>query len=166
MVRTLIALGSNLGDVPANLSLACTHIKPLAAGKIEASSVWTTAPVGFEEPVPDFLNAVIRFDTQLAAAELLAVLQNIEIEMGRVSRAGGPYESRPIDLDIIDFDGQVINLTGLTLPHPRAHQRLFVLMPLRELEPDYRFSGIDKSLDELIAEAPDDGISRSLHVIA
>ena len=100
-----------------------------------------------------FSNAVVRFDTTLPATDLLQALQNIEKQCGRPADHG-VSTPRTLDLDIIGFGDQVICTGNLTIPHPRASQRLFVLLPLAEIAPDFRFPGSSASLATLIARAP------------
>jgi len=159
--RAVVALGSNLGDPAGNLQLAISALAGITQGSVRASSLWRTAPVGFTGDVPDFCNAVAVIETGLTAESLLAALQQIEAQMGRIRVEAPTYESRIIDLDIVDFAGELMEAEGLVLPHPRAHERLFVLLPLREVLPDFRFPGREESLDDLIRQAPDHPVSQS-----
>lgn len=152
-MQAVIALGSNLGDQVANLEAACRQLGKFSLAPVMVSSCWRTAPVGFEGDVPDFYNAVVVIETDLSAIDLLKALKSIERAMGRVRESTPQYESRTIDLDIIDLGGQLIEESGLSIPHPRAHERLFVLHPLLEVQPDFRFPGRPESLDELIRNA-------------
>ncbi|MBT4162756.1 MAG: 2-amino-4-hydroxy-6-hydroxymethyldihydropteridine diphosphokinase [Gammaproteobacteria bacterium] len=158
--RAIIALGSNLGEPVQNLKEAVERLQPLSVAEIRSSSIWKSMPVGFEEEVPEFCNAVVVFETDLEAQALLDALKAIEAGMGRSPRKSGSYESRVIDLDIIDLGGLVLDETGLTLPHPGAHERRFVLLPLKEVVPDYRFPGVDSSINALIASAPSYPVQR------
>ena len=100
-----------------------------------------------------FSNAVVSFSTSLSATELLHSLKDIERQCGRPSdhEVNTP---RTLDLDIIGFGDEVICSEDLTIPHPRASQRLFVLLPLAEIAPDFRFPESKESLATLIAQAP------------
>lgn len=118
-----------------------------------ASSLWRSEPVGFSKPVGAFLNAVVRLEVTSSAQDLLRELQLIERKFGRTSDSASEYESRTIDLDLIDFDGQVVKSSSLLLPHPRAATRLFVLLPLKEITPEFQFVNRSESLDELIGSA-------------
>ena len=115
-------------------------------------------------PTQPFLNAVVRLTIGDAPAALMQQLLKLEAEMGRTidqRRQGSePYRARVIDLDIIDFDGQRLDEPTLQLPHPRAHQRRFVLVPLNELAPDFQFPDRDESLDTLIRRAPANPMKR------
>jgi 2-amino-4-hydroxy-6-hydroxymethyldihydropteridine diphosphokinase len=132
-VRTFIGLGSNLGDRLANLKEAVLKLaKTEGVSVTRLSRVYETSPVGPEQL--DFLNAVAEVWTALSPRELLAASLRIEEEMGRVRRERwGP---RVIDLDLLNYGRLEIDEQGLTIPHPRMHERAFVLVPLLELEPD------------------------------
>jgi len=147
-----VALGSNLGDSLENLSLAAAHLRALSAGGFLSSSVWRSEPEGFVSSVQDFCNAVVRLEVEGTAGELLKRLQYIEASMGQRNKqlTSGGYESRTIDLDLIDFGGQVLDESGLQLPHPRACKRRFVLLPLQEISPDFTFPDQSAGLLELI----------------
>ena len=149
-----VGLGSNLGDTEEFLCQAASEVLSLDVAGVSASSVWCSEPVGFDKPVPDFLNAVLRFETQTTPMALLEALKKIETTLGRKRKGGRGYLSRTIDLDIIDFGGRLLDEPGLSLPHPRAALRLFVLLPLQQVSPGFLFPENDKSLAELIAAAP------------
>jgi len=133
-VPALLALGGNLGDVEYNLARAVEDIDRIAGIRVSGvSPLVSTKPVGGPEQ-PDFLNAVIRIETTLAPRALLHVLQGVEMVHGRERAvANGP---RTLDVDIIAFDDIVATSDDLVIPHPRAHQRAFVLAPWAALEPD------------------------------
>jgi 2-amino-4-hydroxy-6-hydroxymethyldihydropteridine diphosphokinase len=131
-IRAYIGLGSNLGDRISNLRAA---LRRLASGGVEivgVSSVYETDPVGPEQP--DFLNAAVGADTDLLPAELLAVMLQIEIELGR--RRQIRWGPRTIDLDLLLYGNEVIDREHLKVPHPEITNRAFVLVPLLELKPD------------------------------
>jgi 2-amino-4-hydroxy-6-hydroxymethyldihydropteridine diphosphokinase len=159
-----VALGSNLGDQVSNLAAAAGQISRLGNALV-ASSIWLTAPVGFSKPVPDFCNAVIRMKTTYPPRVLLSALQEIERQLGRDRQSSEGYESRTIDLDIVDYAGLKLVEAGLSLPHPRAHQRLFVLLPLQEVSPEFRFAGRDESLEALVQRAPAEKVNKSIPLI-
>jgi len=135
-MRAGIALGSNLGNLHANLSCAIGHLRRLAIAEppFLISSFYRTAPVDCPPGSGDFLNAVAEFTYSGGARDLLGDLREIESLMGRppVRDTNAP---RPIDLDILYCDDQVLSDTDLILPHPRMHLRLFVLEPLCEIAP-------------------------------
>jgi 2-amino-4-hydroxy-6-hydroxymethyldihydropteridine diphosphokinase len=140
-MRAIVALGSNLGDRFEYLQKAVNEINSVEEIEISRiSSVYETLPVGGPEQ-GNYLNAVISLVTELEADELLFKLLLIELNLGRQREiAWGP---RTIDLDLIWFENQTINLENLVLPHPRAHERCFVIKPWLEIEPDARIGNTE-----------------------
>lgn len=131
-MKAVISLGANIGDPQANLDLAIDLLRE-ATDVVAVSSYLTTKPVGGPEQ-PDYLNAVAILESELPAKDLLALLNGIETAMGRTREIHwGP---RVIDLDLIQYGGLLVNDEKLTLPHPRAHERYFVLAPWFEIEPE------------------------------
>jgi len=131
-MKAVISLGANIGDANANLDLAVGLLRE-ATEVIAVSSYLQTKPVGGPEQ-PDYLNAVAIIESELPAKELLALLNGIETAMGRTREIHwGP---RVIDLDLIQYGGLLVHDEKLTLPHPRAHERRFVLAPWFEIEPE------------------------------
>ncbi len=131
-MKAVIALGSNMGPSRENLDLAVALLRE-ATELLSVSSYYRTKPVGGPEQ-PDYLNAVCVIESELSAMGLLQLLHGIEKSMGRERcERWGP---RTIDLDLIQF-GELLSKTAqLELPHPRAHERKFVLEPWHEIEPD------------------------------
>ncbi|HNX71103.1 2-amino-4-hydroxy-6-hydroxymethyldihydropteridine diphosphokinase, partial [Rivihabitans pingtungensis] len=130
-VTAYIALGSNLQQPAEQVraALAALAALPECSG-LRASSLYVTAPVGYADQ-PDFINAVARLDTTLSALALLAQLQALEAQFGRErSFRNAP---RVLDLDLLLYGDQRIDTLELTVPHPRMHERAFVLAPLAEL---------------------------------
>ena len=137
--RAAIALGSNLEDPEAQVRRGFDEIAALPATKLIArSGLYRTAPVGYADQ-PDFVNACALVDTELAPRALLDGLLAIEERHGRVRTV--PNGPRTLDLDIILYGGMVIEEPGLTVPHPRAHERAFVLAPLIDVWPDAAIPG-------------------------
>ena len=133
-VVAFLGLGSNLGDRLANLQAAADAMQTEPGLRVTASSrVWETTPVG-GPPQPDYLNAVIRVETDLSARDLLDVARRIEARLGRVRKER--WGARTLDVDILLFDEERIDESDLVVPHPRMAERAFVLLPLLELEPD------------------------------
>ncbi len=132
-VSAYLGLGSNLGDRLGNLSRAVSLLGQRDGIRVVRSSrVFETEPVG--PPQPDYLNAVAEVETSLTARRLLDECLAVELEMGRVrTDRWGP---RVIDVDLLTYDDLRIDEPGLTVPHPRMHERGFVLVPLLELEGD------------------------------
>ena len=131
-MKAVIALGSNIGNPKENLDLAIALLRE-ATDVEKVSSYYVTKPVGYEEQ-PDFVNAVCIIESQLPAIELLHMLNGIEKAMGRERTI--KWGPRTIDLDIIQYGSILSNAEELTLPHPRAFERKFVLEPWAEIEPD------------------------------
>lgn len=131
-MKAVIALGSNIGNPKENLDLALALLREATEVKA-VSSYYTTKPVGYEDQ-PDFVNAVCIIETELPALELLNMMHGIEKSMGRERTI--KWGPRTIDLDIIQYGSMLSNAEELTLPHPRAHERMFVLEPWAEIEPD------------------------------
>jgi 2-amino-4-hydroxy-6-hydroxymethyldihydropteridine diphosphokinase len=131
-MKAVLALGSNIGEPKENLDLAIALLNE-ATEVQKTSSYFVTKPVGYTDQ-PDFLNAVCIIESELPAIELLNMLQGIEKAMGRERII--KWGPRSIDLDIIQYGSLLSNADELTLPHPRAHERKFVLEPWFEIEPD------------------------------
>jgi 2-amino-4-hydroxy-6-hydroxymethyldihydropteridine diphosphokinase len=129
-----LGLGSNLGDRLTNLQGAVDLLHGEPGLRVLASSrVWETVPVG-GPPQPDYLNAVIRVETDLSARDLLDVAHRVEERLGRVRKER--WGARSIDIDVLLFGEETIDEADLVVPHPRLSQRAFVLLPLLELVPD------------------------------
>lgn len=140
MIEAYIALGSNQGVSSDLLQQALEQISLLPSTQLITTSRWyRSAPVGGPANQPDYLNAVCKIETGLAPSDLLMALQRIEQDHGRVRKERwGP---RTLDLDIIIYDGLHQEDPDLTLPHPRAHERAFVLLPLADLDPNLELHG-------------------------
>lgn len=152
MNRAFVALGSNLGDRRAHLALAVSHLGRTSE-VVRASSLYETDPVG-GPPQGPYLNAVIEMRTTFSAFRLLQVLTEIERRAGRIRTVrDGP---RTLDLDLLWCNGDELRSDALTLPHPRAHERRFVLEPWVEIWPD----GIlrDHPLSEWMAACDKTGV--------
>jgi 2-amino-4-hydroxy-6-hydroxymethyldihydropteridine diphosphokinase len=116
------------------------------------SSWYRSAPLPAGEQ-PWYVNGVVAVTTRLAPAELLALLHRIESQFGRARRERNA--PRVLDLDLLDYDGMVIaDGDRLQLPHPRLHQRAFVLLPLRDVAPGWRHPLLGRGVDDLVAELP------------
>ena len=151
-----LALGSNLGDRLANLKQAVASLTPQAEVRAK-SQVYETLPWGYEDQ-PKFLNQVVRATTYLEPEPLLKHLKRLEVALGRKeSFQNGP---RVIDIDILFYDDLVLNKPSLVIPHPRLHERGFVLLPLLEIAPDLIHPLNKKSVREMAAECNMDGIQK------
>ncbi|MGH8710064.1 MAG: 2-amino-4-hydroxy-6-hydroxymethyldihydropteridine diphosphokinase [Burkholderiales bacterium] len=152
-----IALGSNLETPLTQIRNAFVELGALPKTKLVArSSLYRSAPVGNVNQ-PYFINAVAKLETRLAPRELLAALLEIEQRHGR--RREFPNAPRTLDLDLLLYDDLIHHEHGLTLPHPRMHQRAFVLSPLHEIAPDSVIPGIG-SVAELLAASTGQHLQR------
>jgi len=150
-----IALGSNLGDSQHIISRAMERLARLSDFALLRSSLWKTSPVDCPTESPPFINAVIGLQPRPGETpeSLLARLQDLEREFGREPKKLR-NEPRPLDLDLIAFGSCIRNTERLILPHPRAHERRFVLAPLSELAPNLVLPRQHNSVRELLAAAP------------
>ncbi|ANY15119.1 2-amino-4-hydroxy-6-hydroxymethyldihydropteridine diphosphokinase [Bordetella pseudohinzii] len=153
--RAYVGLGANLGDGAATLRAVLAEIAALPGVRAcRASPFYRSAPV--QASGPDFINAVAELDTTLAPLELLDALQALELRHGRER----PYKNAPrtLDLDLLLYDGQRMDTPRLTLPHPRLHERAFVLYPLRDLAPGLQLP--QGSYADLLRAAGDQAIEQ------
>ena len=136
MTRAYLGLGSNLGDRAAHLQFGLDGLAARAGRVAAISPVYETQPVGGPAQ-PDYLNAVVAIETELSSRELLGVAKALEAEAGREppdpEKRWGP---RPLDIDILMVGDERIDEPDLVVPHPRIHQRAFVLAPLADVAPD------------------------------
>ena len=148
----IIALGSNLGDSQKILRDALARLQNFSDEPILKSSLWQTSPVDCPPGSPKFMNAVAGLIPQKneTPESLLKKLRELEIEFGRKPKMV-LNEPRPLDLDLIAFGGEMRSTASLTLPHPRAHQRRFVLQPLGEIAPDLVLPGQKLTVAQLLA---------------
>ena len=152
-----VAIGANLEAADGTPALAtcmwaADALKSQTGARAACRSRWfSSAPVP-PSGQPRFINGVVRLESNLAPAQLLAVLHGMEAARGRVR--GVPDAARTLDLDIIDMDGLVRDAPDPVLPHPRAHLRAFVLLPLRDVGPDWVHPRSGASIASLIAALP------------
>jgi len=148
MPNAIIGLGSNVGDRVKYIETSITKISDfLRIRKI--SSVYQSDSLLTDGQIK-YYNIVLSGDTYYKAVELLYILKNIEKEVGRIKR--GKWKEREIDLDIIDFDRNILQSEELILPHKHTHKRSFVLYPLREIEPAYIHPKINLNIEKMIAQ--------------
>jgi 2-amino-4-hydroxy-6-hydroxymethyldihydropteridine diphosphokinase len=148
-MKAVVALGANIGNPREQMDLAVALLRE-ATEVIAVSSYFVTKPVGGPEQ-PDYLNAVCILESDLPATDLLAVLQGIEKSLGRERTV--QWGPRTIDLDLIQYGSLLSAADELELPHPRAHERRFVLEPWLEIEPDAILLTHGK-ISELLAQLP------------
>jgi 2-amino-4-hydroxy-6-hydroxymethyldihydropteridine diphosphokinase len=147
-----VAMGANLGDRARNLLDGVRWLLDLVPARARLSKLYDTAPVGNVDQ-PRFLNAVIEMTGRLPEPEaLLGICLDIEARLGRVRAA--PLGPRTLDLDLLLWDDHVLQTPALTLPHPRMHERRFVLAPLAELAPDRLHPVLGVTIAELLRRAP------------
>ncbi len=140
-----VALGSNLDGPSVQVTRAMQEIGKLPGTHVlKRSSLYRTAPIGFDDQ-PDFVNAVIMIETVLPPHDLLDALLGIERRHGRVREF--PNAPRTLDLDVLLYGGLVLHERGLTLPHPRMHERAFVLLPFAEIAPETVIPGHGRVAD-------------------
>jgi len=151
----IIALGSNLGDPRRNVLRAMERLRGLSERPLLKSSLWQTAPLDCPPGSPVFVNAVVGLTPRAGETpeSLLTKLQALEKEFGRRPKKA-LNEARPLDLDLIAFAGEERHGDFLVLPHPRAHERRFVLQPLAEISPDLILPGQRKTAAELLEMLP------------
>ena len=134
VVRAYVGLGANLGEPEAQVRRALDALGAIRGTRLlRASSLWHSAPLGYADQ-PEFINAVAEIETTLAPRELLDALLEIEARFGRVRT----FQNAPrtLDLDILLYGDRAVAEPGLAVPHPRMHERAFVLAPLAEIAPD------------------------------
>lgn len=151
--EVFLALGSNKGDPEAFFQLA---VKGLTDGGFQVrklSPLYKTAPVDCEEGVPPFLNAVLCGSWPDSPESLLKLCQQLERRAGRPEKHSS-RQARELDLDIILFGKEILRTAELTVPHPRAFQRAFVLVPLHDVAPDAVFPDSGKTVAQLLSELP------------
>lgn len=151
-----LALGSNLDDRLANLKQAVASLSPQMEVKAK-SHIYETPPWGHTDQ-PKFLNQVVKAKTYLAPEPLLKHLKRLEIALGR--KTSFPNGPRLIDMDILFYDDLVLETPLLTLPHPRLHERGFVLLPLMDIAPNLLHPVSKKSVSEMIASRDVEGITK------
>jgi len=152
----LIGIGGNLDSArfgpPRNtLSAALAALRPERITIVTRSGWYRTEPIPRSDQ-PWFINAVVSLATELDATELLMVFQAMERRFGRVR--GEPNAARILDLDILDYQGEVMDAPSLVLPHPRLHERRFVLVPIAEIAPDWRHPIFGLTAARLLAQIP------------
>jgi 2-amino-4-hydroxy-6-hydroxymethyldihydropteridine diphosphokinase len=153
MATIYLLLGGNIGDKERIFSEVRTHLNN-RVGEIQSqSAVYETEPWGFES-TDLFWNQALEISTGMTPEDVLAVIQKIELELGRI-RNHSQYSSRLIDIDILFIGDQIINQENLIVPHPRIQERKFVLVPLCEIAPELIHPVFQKSISQLLEESTD-----------
>ena len=154
MFPILLGLGSNLGERFDNLTYAINALAPEIMVQT-VSPTYETQPL-YVTQQPDFLNLLVRANTTLSPTNLLVSIKTLETELGR--KPSVRFGPRVIDVDIIDYNSQILNLENLITPHPRMHERLFVLRPLIDIVPNWIHPPTGKTVQQLIDSLPEPGI--------
>ena len=152
MKAAYLLIGGNIGDRLGFMAAAKEKMKQKGIELIRQSAIYETAAWGITDQ-PSFLNQVLEIVTSLNPEELLSELLSIELELGRIRAEKNG--ARTIDIDILYFERQLINTTGLSIPHDRISIRRFVLVPLSELIPDFIDPKTNKSIVEMLNDCPD-----------
>jgi len=152
MALAYLLLGSNMGQSKSLLSIAADHIQQKAGPILLKSAIYESEAWGKEDQDP-FLNQVLLIESSLSASHLLHSLLQIELQMGRTRSI--KWGARIIDIDILFYDEQQIQLDALTIPHPAIADRRFTLVPLHEIAPDFIHPVHHKSIKTLLLECQD-----------
>ncbi len=149
--RVYLGLGSNLGNKERIIKKAIDRIGERVGTVVAVSSFYQTAPWGYQS-VHTFCNAAMAVDTELPPEEVLKTVQVIERELGSKDhrKSDGSYVDRLIDIDLLDYDGQILDTYALVLPHPYMHKRSFVMKPLVEIAPQWIHPMLGKTAVEIL----------------
>jgi dihydroneopterin aldolase/2-amino-4-hydroxy-6-hydroxymethyldihydropteridine diphosphokinase len=153
MKIVFLGIGTNLGNREGNLKEAVARIEEHIGTVIKSSSVYETEPWGFKAQ-DQFLNMVVKVETKLTPSGVLGRILMIESLLGR-ARSEKQYASRVIDIDILLFGDEVIEIESLSIPHSRLHERKFVLVPLCEIEPGLIHPILNKTVEDLLISCVD-----------
>lgn len=149
--KVAISIGGNIGNVILSFDKALSQLQDAGLKEIKKSYCYYNKPVGCVPNTPFFYNCAISgywFDTPMA---LLNICQDIEENLGR-SKEHKKNSSRTVDLDIVIFGSQIINMSNLKVPHPKVHKRLFVILPLNDIEPEMNLPHLNKTIQEVLLE--------------
>jgi len=157
LIKTAIALGSNLGDSLATIQSAIETLGRTSGITVKSHSSWyQTAPVG--PPQPDYINACAILEVELQPQQLLETLLEIEAKFGRQRRE--KWEPRTLDLDLLLYDNLILETPSLVLPHPRMIERAFVLVPLAEIAPDWVHPVTGTAIAQLVHSVDCSGVRK------
>lgn len=158
--RVILSIGTNQGNKLENIK-SCFQMIQLEIGDVvSVSNLYLSPSWGFESD--DFYNCALILHTDKTAEMVLEGLQYIEKNLGRTEKKREGYEARTIDIDIVDFNGELISIHNLTIPHPQLHKRLFVLLPLKDVSADYVHPIFQKNIEQLLQECEDKGSCESI----
>jgi 2-amino-4-hydroxy-6-hydroxymethyldihydropteridine diphosphokinase len=157
MNTQILLLGGNQGDVICSLKKSIDLLSERLGQPILVSDYYESEAWGFEAE-QNFINQVVEFKSDLKPIELLNFTQKIEQELGRKTKTGTHYESRPIDIDILFFNEERIELPRLIVPHPKLHERRFTLLPLLDHWANYIHPTFQKNISQLTESCTDDGM--------
>ena len=160
MIRAAIGLGANLGDAAGSVRAAMDALAGLPATTLQAASRFYRTPAWGVTAQPDFINAVALVETTLSPRDLLDALLAIERSFGRTRLDGERWGPRTLDLDILLFGNRLLSEERLTVPHYHMHARAFVLYPLAEIAPPDLQLPDGRSLEQLLAACPFEGLER------
>ena len=152
MTQLFLLLGGNLGNREAMLAEAEVRLSAVFGKTRQKSKLYETAAWGLEDQ-PDFLNQALVFETDLSPGEVLQATQKVEQDLGRERKI--KWGARVIDIDILFYGQEILNLPQLQIPHPQLHLRKFVLAPLSEIAPDFQHPVLKKTVIELLKDCPD-----------
>lgn len=147
-----LSLGSNIGDRESYLQKALQFIDVRIGKVIIASRIYNSSPWGNRNQ-NEFLNQVIRIETTYSPQDILSIISEIEKELNRVREH--KWAARTLDIDILFFNSEVLNLPNLSIPHPLLHERKFVLIPMNEIAPTYIHPVLNKTICQLLNECKD-----------
>ncbi|MBX3163404.1 MAG: 2-amino-4-hydroxy-6-hydroxymethyldihydropteridine diphosphokinase [Bacteroidetes bacterium] len=153
MNLVFLGLGGNTGNRLENLKRAVNALQKSCGRVLKQSSVYETEAWGFVSH-KNYLNQVVSLETALSPQQLLKEILNIESELGR-TRSENRYSDRSLDIDILLFNGEIISAENLEIPHPRLHERRFVLVPLNDVAPTVMHPVLKKTLSELLKNCQD-----------
>lgn len=157
--RAYLGLGSNVGDRLAQLRTSVRELESRDIRILRVSRVYETAPVGVAAQ-RDFLNAVVCVETSLGPEDLLLAMEEVERSLGRTDKGAG--RPRSIDMDLLFYDGEVVNRSGLVVPHPGIPSRRFVLAPMVDIAPTYRHPTLHKTMNRLLRDLADGQVVTAL----
>jgi len=154
MNQAVLLLGGNIGDRLA-LIIKATDIIINSCGTLKNKSrLYESEAWGFETN-NNFLNQAISIETKYSAPDLLKITQSIELKLGRKQKTSAKYESRPIDIDILFYNSDIIDSEKLTIPHPRLHMRMFTLFCLMDIIPNFIHPILEKNISQLQQQCSD-----------